>query len=269
MKQILYIVLIGSILFLTGCSSYNQVLKSDDYGAKFDLANELYDGGDEERSIGLYEQVYQRMPKTAEGEVSYFRIGKAYYVSGDVYMAGYYLNVFATRFADSPKAEEALFLSAMCAVSESPQPSLDQEATEIAISDLQQFIDRFPNSILLDSSNHMIDRLRFKLENKDYDGVKLYNRTENYRAAVSASITFMKTFPMSQFNEEVSYILVENSYYLAKNSVKSKKLERMDNTIERYRIFAIEFPDSKYLKIASKYLDLIGGEKKIFVEASK
>ena len=259
----------SSILFLTGCSGYNQVLKSDDYGAKFDLANELYDGGDEERSIGLYEQVYQRMPNTAEGELSYFRIGRAYYIGGDMFMAGYYLNVFSTRFADSPKAEEALFLSAMCAVSESPIPSLDQEATELAISDLQEFVDRFPNSVLLDSSNHMIDRLRFKLEKKDYDGVKLYDRTEKYRAAVSASNTFMKSFPMSQFTEEVYFILVENSYYLAKNSVNSKKLERMDDTIERYRTFAIAFPDSKYLKNAARYIDLIGKDKRIFVEESK
>jgi len=32
------------------------------------------------RSIALYEQIYQKMPKTGEGELAYFRIGKAYYI---------------------------------------------------------------------------------------------------------------------------------------------------------------------------------------------
>ena len=264
----LFIFLVGTAIF-SSCSSYNKILKSDDYGAKFDLANELYDGGKEVKSIGLYEQIYQRMPKTSEGELSYFRIGKAYYVGGDTYMAGYYLGMFSKRFSASPKAEEALFLSALCGVSESPEPSLDQDATELAINDLQQFIDRFPNSLLIDSCNNIIDRLRFKLEKKEYDAVKLYAKTESFRAAVSASITFLDDFPMSDYKEEINFILVENSYFLSLNSIDSKKIERIDNTIERYRTFAVEFSESKYQSAAKRYFDQIVKDKQNFIEESK
>ena len=83
-----------SALTIVGCTGYNKVLKSDDYTSKFEMANELYDDGQELRSIALYEQVYQRMPKTGEGELAYFRIGKGYYLAGDYYMAGYYLGPF-------------------------------------------------------------------------------------------------------------------------------------------------------------------------------
>lgn len=245
------------------------MLKSDDYGAKFDLANELYDNDDEIKSVALYEQVYQRMPKTAEGEVSYFRIGKGYYIGEDTYMAGYYLGMFAKRFPSSPKAEEALFLSALCGVAESPASSLDQDATELAIGDLQQFIDRFPNSTLVDSSNQIIDRLRFKLELKQYDAVKLYAKTENYRAAVSSALTFMDDFPRTNYREEIFFVLVENSYYLSKNSINSKKIERMDNTIERYRTFVVEFPDSRYQNLAKRYFEETQKDKEIFIEEIK
>tara|TARA_R110002072_G_scaffold301400_1_gene481023 strand:- start:22164 stop:22976 length:813 start_codon:yes stop_codon:yes gene_type:complete len=257
------------VLLVSSCSSYNRVLKADDYGAKFDLANELYDNDDEVKAVALYEQVYQRMPKSPEGEVSYFRIGKGYYVGGDTYMAGYYLGMFAKRFPTSPKAEEALFLSALCGVAESPTSSLDQDATELAIGDLQQFVDRFPNSALVDSSNQIIDRLRFKLEQKEYDAVKLYAKTENYRAAVSSSITFMDDFTRTKFREEVFFILVENSYHLSKNSVSSKKMERIDDTIERYRTFVIEFPDSKYRNLAKRYFEQTVKDKEIFIEENK
>lgn len=247
MKNITSISFFIIALVFASCSGYNSVVKSDDFGLKFETANELYDKGDEMRALALYEQVYQRTPNSAEGELSYFRIGKAYYSEEDFYMAGYYFGQFTKRFSTSVKAEEALFLSAMCSVSNSPQFSLDQEETEIAINDLQQFVDRYPGSILVDSCNNVMDRLRYKLETKSYTSAMLYSRTENYRAAVSACQTFIDDYPRSEFLEEINYTLVFNSFLLQENSVEAKKEERIQNTIERYTNFVNLYPTSKYL----------------------
>ena len=261
MNKIVYIFsgLIAIALISTSCSEYNRVLKSDNYGEKFDMANYLYDSvgtaNSKVRSISLYEQIYQRSPKQGEGELSYFRIGKAYYLSGDYYMAGYYLGQFPQRFPYSPKAEEATFLSAMCAVNNSPEWSLDQMETDVAINNLQQFVDRYPNSTLIDSCNNIIDGLRFKLETKSFESVRLYSKTEKYMAAVSSALTFMEDYPMSGFKEEVHYLLVMNSYYLAKNSVENKKKERIEQTIERYSTFVAAFPDSKFVRLLAGYDD--------------
>lgn len=262
MKNRSYFILFSVALLLVGCNNYNQVLKSDDYGRKFELANELFEGGQEVRSIALYEQVYQRMPKTGEGELAYFRIGKAYYIGSDYYMAGYYLGQFSQRFPTSPKAEESLFISAMCSVQNSPGWTLDQNETELAINDLQQFVNRYPNSSLVDSCNTTIDRLRYKLEKKDYESVKLYAKTQYFRAAVSSALTFMNDYPRSRFREEVHFILVKNSYLLAKNSVDNKKLERIDETIERYSNFVAEFPESKYIPTLARFNDMVVEMKK-------
>lgn len=256
------------ILIITSCSDYNEVVKGDDYTRKFDMANEYFEKGstpkskkrrnpnkekapemsknDLLRSVTLYEQIYQRMPKTGEGELAYFRIGKAYYFAEDYYMAGYYLGAFTQRFPFSPKTQEALFLSAMCSVSNSPEKSLDQNETELAINNLQQFIDAYPESVLVDSCNKIMDKLRFKLESKDYDAVKLYAKTENYRAAVTTATTFLEDYPRSIYKEEIYYVLVMNSYYLTINSVDNKKCERIEQTIERYRTFVSEFPNTQY-----------------------
>lgn len=248
MKVLRIIPLIVALALLSACSEYNKVLKSDDYTKKFEMANSLYDVGQYARSVALYEQVYQRFPKEGEGELAYFRIGKAYYFEEDYYMGGYFLGEFAKRFPYSPKVEEATFLTAMCSVHNSPDPSLDQTETELAINNLQQFVERFPESQLVDSSNQIMDRLRFKLETKDFEAVKLYAKTENYRAATTASEEFVKNYPMSVYREDAYYILVNNSYLLTKNSIDSKKLERTALTLERYRNFVIEFPESRYLR---------------------
>jgi outer membrane protein assembly factor BamD len=145
----------------------------------------------------------------------------------------------------------------MCSVNNSPEPSLDQNETELAINNLQQFINTYPESSLVDSCNRIMDKLRLKLEIKDYDAVKLYSRTENYRAAVTCALTFNEDYPRSKFKEEMNYLLVKNSYYLALNSVDDKKCERIEQTIERYRTFVNEFP------ISSFTLELSGFEEKM------
>jgi outer membrane protein assembly factor BamD len=242
---ILYtITLILPLLF--SCSEYNKVVKSDDYERKFELADELYNKKQYDRSIALYEQIYQRLPKEGEGELAYFRIGKAYYEEKDYYMGAYYLGSFVQRFPFSPKAEECMFLSALCSVKNSPEFSLDQNDTDLAINSLQQFINRYPESSLIDSCNNIMDKLRYKLEHKDFEAVRLYSKTENFRAAVESSIAFLEDYPKSVFEEESNFILVNNSFLLAKNSITSKKTERIEKAIERYRNFVIEYPNSDY-----------------------
>jgi outer membrane protein assembly factor BamD len=263
MKLKKYLSLFLLLLLFVSCKGYNKVVKSDDYQRKFELADELYNLKQYMRSVTLYEQVYQKFPKTGEGELAYYRIGKAYYAEKDYYMAGYYLGAFSQRFPYSANAEETLFLSAMCSVSSSPEFTLDQNDTEIAINTLQQFIDKYPNSTLVDSCNHVMDRLRMKIQLKEYQGVKLYSKTENYRAAVTSAETFLADYPVSAKREEISYLLVENSFLLTKNSIESKKKERIDQTIKRYRNFVNEFPESKYKRRLNTISDDMERQKEI------
>jgi outer membrane protein assembly factor BamD len=246
MKKISIIITV--LTFLVGCSGYNKVVKGDDYQQKFEMANKLYEEKDFDRCIVLYEQIYQHSPKTGEGELAYYRLAKSYYEIEDFYMSSYYFGQYIQRYPYSSKNEEAYFLMAISSVKNSPEYSLDQTETEGAINTVQQFIDRYPNSSLVDSCNHVIDRLRFKLELKEYEHVKLYDKTENYRAAVTAGEIFMENFSKSKFVEEVFYLIVKNSYLLSVNSIESKKLERIEKTLERITNFAILYPNSVYLK---------------------
>lgn len=243
--RLIYLTFFTSFVLLS-CSGYNKVVKGDNYERKFELAGELFDKKQYMRCVTLYEQIYQRVPKTGEGELAYYRLGKSYYAEKDYQMSGYYFGSFYQRFPYSNKAEECFFLSALCSVKNSPEYSLDQNETELAINDLQQFIDKYPNSDLVDSCNVVMDKLRFKLEMKDCEIVKQYSKTENYKAAIMCAKTFIDDYPRSIFKEEIFFILVNNSFILTKNSVEEKKKQRIEETLERYVNFVNEFPNSKY-----------------------
>lgn len=240
-------------LIVTSCDGYNRVIKSDDYNEKFEEANRLYDDGKYERCLALYEQVYQRSPKSAQGETAFFRMGMACYNVEDWYLASYYLASFPSKFPYSRNVEEAMYLAAICAVKNSPEPSLDQAETEAALNELQVFVMRFPNSERVDTCNQIMDNLRFKLQTKEVLNVRLYSKTFNYRAAVVCATSFLEDYPVSTYREEVMAILLRNSYLLAVNSVEKKVEERIEQTSETYSRFLAEFPESSYLREFDSY----------------
>jgi outer membrane protein assembly factor BamD len=248
-------ILLIAVLVLGSCSEFQKVVKSDDYQLKFDRANQLFDNQKYNKSIVLYEQIYQNSPKSDQGQVSYYRLAKSYYNLGDFYMAGYYFNSFIQRYPYSSKVEESLFMVAMCSVKNSPEFHLDQEETNLAINKIQQFINEYPESQLVDSCNRIIDNLRFKIEVKEFETVKLYSKTESYKAGATAAQLFLENYPRSRFIEEAWVLFVQNSFFLAKNSISSKKKERFEQTIERYRNFASLFSNSTYIK-ELKYVEI-------------
>jgi len=242
------------VCILASCSEYQKVVKSDDYQMKFTVANDMFDKSKYNKSIVLYEQIYQNSPKTDQGQVSYYRLAKSYYNLKDYYMAGYYFNAFIQRFPYSSKVEESLFMVAMCSVKNSPEHHLDQEETNVAINNIQQFINEYPNSELVDSCNRIIDNLRNKIELKEFEAVKLYSKTESFKAAATSAQLFIENYPRSKYLEDAWAILVKNSFFLAKNSISSKKRERYEQSIERYRNFASLFPNSVYVR-ELKYIE--------------
>lgn len=252
-KLLLHSGIVTLLLVLVACGGYNKMLKGDDYDKKQIFADKFYDEEEWPRAATLYEQIYQRYSRSSVGEIAYFRLGKCSYMMDDYYMGGYYLKSFPGRFPGSQLSEEATFLAAMCSVKNSPQYSLDQADTYLALSDLQLFIDEYPTSNLVDSCNNIMDRLRAKLEVKKYDNSMLYYKMQNYRASVAAFDAFLEEYPASKHQEEILFLSLKSEYLLAANSVENKKKERLDDTIKRYRIFANAFPTSKSIPEAEGY----------------
>ena len=53
-------------------------------------------------------------------------------------------------------------------------------------------------------------------------------------------------FPSVINREEIYYLILESSYFLAINSIQTKKLDRLNKTIDYYNQFNDNFPESSY-----------------------
>ena len=248
-----YLIVFVFPLLMCGCSEYNKVLKNNDPELKFTKSIEYYNEGECYKALPLLEELLSVVKGTQRAEDVYYYYAQVHYCVKDYYLANYYLKTFTKTFSSSPRAEECLFLAAMCNYQLSPKFTLDQQDTRNAIDEFQLFLDRYPQSELKDSCNTMIADLRYKLEVKEFENAKLYSTTEKYLAASIALRDFVDQFPASQFAEEAMHLIVKNTYQYATNSIEAKKLERFEETTKSYLNFVTRFPESKLLKESEKY----------------
>ena len=141
-------------------------------------------------------------------------------------------------------------MNAYCYYLNSPNYKLDQTYTKNAIKEFQSFVDLYPESKRLDTCNILIDKLRGKLEKKDYEIIKQYFHLEDWKACIVAAKNYIKEYPSSTYNEEMYYLIIDSYYLLAVNSITSKKEERLNGAIENYVKFLDLYPKSSYLSRA-------------------
>ena len=232
---------------------YRKVLKHNDPELKFQYAEKYFKNKDYYKAIPLYEELIPIWVLTEKGRDCYYRYAESHYYMKDYYLAAYYFKNFHKNNITDPRAEKALFLSALCKVKNSPQYSLDQEETLDGIDQLQLFLDRYPDTELNDTCNLLIDQLYDKLDKKKYEIAYQYYHTEYYKAAIDAFEICLSEFPESDYKEEILYYHLKSCFLLAENSIEKKKLSRYEETIKSYGNFVSAFPESRYLKQANQF----------------
>jgi len=244
--------ILAILLTFAGCSKYQRVLKGNDFDKKYEVAKLYYDKGKYQKAFPLFEELITVFRGTSRAEDVYYFYAYCNYHLGDFMLAGYHFDNFVRTFPRSIRAEDAQFMNAKCYFLDSPEPSLDQTSTYKAIDELQLFINKYPESPKVDECNTLIDRLRFKLETKAYNGAKLYYRLGEYKAAIFALRNTLEDFPDTRFREELSFMILRSAYLLADNSVETKKIERFEQAIRECDEFAERYPRSKDLSDAEK-----------------
>ncbi len=243
-KTILTIVIIS---FLCSCSSSDKLLKSTDNEAKFNAAVGFYNEKRYTRARQLFENLtmYYHGNEHAEDIAWYY--AHCMKEGGYYYNASYQFKLFSKRYPYSDRAEEALFQAAYCGYLDSPAHTLDQSSTKTAITDLEQFAERYPQSTHIPEVNNYLDQLRNKLMLKDYEIAVGYYKTESYRAAVVSLNNFLSEYPDSPYREEAMYYIIKSGYEYAINSREDKMKERLQQVINNFDKFATTFKDSKHL----------------------
>ncbi len=252
------LLLLGVFLMLVSCGEYQKVLKNEDAGAKYTMAEKFYNEAKEEndkskfrKALRLFEQIVPQYRGKPQGEKVTFLFADTYYQLEDSYLAGYQFERFTSAYPNSEKVEEASFKSAKSYYFLSPRYDLDQTETDKAMAELQKYIDTYPNGEYLDEANKLATELRVKLEKKAYEIAKQYHHTENYKSAMVAFTNFINEYPGSPFREAAFYYRFDSAYQLAINSYQQLMAERLNTAKGYYNSYQKYYPEE------SAYYDLI------------
>ncbi len=261
MAKQLYIALLALIMVLTSCSEYQKVVKSENLDEKFDAAMKYFDDGDYYRAGTLFEELIPLYIGRKEAEISQFKYAYCHYHQDQLYLASYYFDRFLTTYPRSDKAEEAAFMKCMSLYYITPASNLEQKSTQEALDAIQIFTNQYPNSQYVEKANGLVDQLTAKIEKKEYDNAKLYEKLRYYKAAVIAYNNFISTYPGSKYVEEIYYNRVASQFELAEISVLDKQEERYDEALNYYQLYADKFGNGEYGKQAEAYYEKILSSK--------
>ena len=103
------------------------------------------------------------------------------------------------------------------------------------------------NNLIKEESEKLISELHNKLSFKAFENAKQYFLTSNYKAAIISLDNVLIDFPSYKNREEVHFLIVKSSYLLAINSIDIKIKERLEATLEAYKQFKDNYPESKLL----------------------
>lgn len=244
------IAIMALVLGVSGCSSYQRLLKSGDFEEKFQMAMVFYEQKDYVRAVQLFDMIQPYFRGTERAEIIAFYYAYAHYHQRDYILASFYFDRFTRTFPRSERAKEAAFMKAYCKYVDSPRHNLDQTTTLEAIRALESFINAYPTSPKVDESNKLIDNLRAKLEQKEVDKARLYFRMGSYVSAITSFQHVLRTFPDTEHREEIMFDLFRSHYYFAIRSIAEKKEERTANALAAYDNFVAQFPNSDFRRDA-------------------
>jgi outer membrane protein assembly factor BamD len=249
--RILILTLAVATLFFA-CSPYQKALKSDDVGLKFHLADSLYNAQEYKKALKLMEQIVPAYRGKPQAEKLMFLYSDTFYNLGDYYLAGYQFERFSNSYPLSEKAEEAAFKGAKSFYHLSPRYSLDQRDTHIALEKLQSYINKFPDSEFHSEANNLVAELTNKLERKEFEVARQYNRIMDYNAAINAFDNFILDHPGSEFRQEAYFMKFKSAYQLAIRSVPHRVEERLRTSKNYYNTFKRFYPESEFSQEANE-----------------
>ncbi|MCG2793726.1 MAG: outer membrane protein assembly factor BamD [Weeksellaceae bacterium] len=260
MKKYISLLLL-SVILLSCKTEMDRAMKSADKDFILKVANEKFAKKKWSDALALYDRLPNLVAGTDDAPNVVFNSAYANYYDKNYKLAANQFKNFVISFPQDTRKEEAAYLSALCYYEGSLQYNLDQSNTESAITELQNFLNDYPDSERSKNINQLVDELTYKLEFKAFENAKQYYKMGEYKAATVAFENVLEDFPATKLRPKIYDIIMKSKYELAVNSVYDLKKERLNAAASYTKRIANELPNSEYSKTADDLSVKLDAEK--------
>ncbi|MHA3047240.1 outer membrane protein assembly factor BamD [Riemerella anatipestifer] len=248
-----YILILSLALLSVSCNrQYDLAMKSADKDLILKTANEMYTKKKWKEALSLYERVQNLISGTDEASDILFKSAYANYYDKQYRIAGHQFKKFSVNsaLATDPRKEEAAYMSAICYYQGSMDYNLDQKDTELAINELQSFLNNYPNSERAKNINELIDELSYKLEFKAYENARQYYKMLELKSAIISFENVLDDFPSTKLRPKIETMLMDAKAKLAIDSRFELKRERLEHAVAYTYLMEKNYPNTDISKTA-------------------
>jgi outer membrane protein assembly factor BamD len=252
---------------MSGCASeFNAVYKYGDTDVKYEFAKECFARGKYQQAVTLLEELVTIKKGSDEAQECLYMLAMAQYCNFDYEAASETFKKYCSSYPRGVYAEPAAFYVGQSLYQSAPEPRLDQSPTNGAITAYQQFIDLYPDSKLRPQAQDKLYELHDKLIQKELLSAELYynlggyfgninsNEESNYTACIVTAQNALKNYPYCTEREQFMLLIMKSKFQLAENSSEEKRLDRYRDAEDECYGFINEFPESKNVETAEKYI---------------
>lgn len=250
-----------SVILLSCKTEMDRAMKSADKDFILKVANEKFAKKKWSDALALYDRLPNLVAGTDDAPNVVFNSAYANYYDKNYRLAANQFKNFVISFPQDSRKEEAAYLSALCYYEGSLQYNLDQSNTESAITELQNFLNDYPDSERSKNITQLVDELTYKLEFKAFENAKQYFKMGEYKAAAVTFENVLEDFPATKLRPKIYDIILKSKYELAINSIYDLKKERLDNAIAYAKRVSTELPNTEYSKTADDLSAKLEAEK--------
>ncbi|MCR4582740.1 MAG: outer membrane protein assembly factor BamD [Prevotella sp.] len=267
MKRNIFILAAAALLTCSCSGEFNRVYKSADNAYKYEYAKELFACNKFQQAATFLEELVIQKKGSDEAQECLYMLGMSQYCNADYEAASATFKKYSSTYPRGIYAEAASYYVGQSLYESAPEPRLDQTPTIGAINAYQQFLDLFPDSKYRPEAQKRLYELQDKLIQKEYLAAELYynlggyfgninkNDESNYTSCIITAQNALKQYPYARNREQFALLIMRSKFQLAENSTKERRLERYRDAEDECYGYINEYPDSKDVKLAQKYIE--------------
>jgi outer membrane protein assembly factor BamD len=182
-------------ILLSSCGISNPFDDNIAYKTRFDDGLAFFEEENYVKASQQFSIIVDRASHTDLGDDALFFLAESYFLNKDYDLALVEFEKLVSRMGFSPYIEKSRWRICETLMLLSPNFYHDQESSKKAITQIQEFLDDFPNSEYSKEADKLINELRTRLAEKNMETGKLYVKLKAYDSAI------------------VSYKIVVNEFY--------------------------------------------------------
>lgn len=150
-----------------------------------------------DKAVEIFQAIVEDGPFSQYGELAQYKLGLAHLALQDYEAAVSAFEQVISRYPESPLVDDARFQIAQASLKGTFRPGYDQSPTDLAIRELDAFLQQYPESELAREAGNRLGELRDRRAQHEYQVAQFYERRGHAESARLYYEGILKRFPQS------------------------------------------------------------------------